>query len=193
MKRLVIAFAATFSILGSARANLFFEPYFGQTWGSLKSTSASSGNVSESENSNAAVGARLAWQLDVAYFGLDAMTTLGAQTKRVDTGNRTDWQASTAWIFGGARLEKLRVFAGYGVLNTGDSKSPTTTTALKGDSMKFGVGYTDLPITINLEYWINDYKKFQIGSGSENDIPGPLLGKVSNDLFFLSVSIPMEF
>lgn len=186
--------ALTLFFVNQAHAGALLEPYLGYAMGQIKSTSASTGNVTTSDNNNMIVGARAAYVFTVAMVGLDYAMTVSGKAKNTSTGSEYDWNASTLWLIAGAQMPLLRAYAGYGVLNSGESKTATTTTLVKGgDAIKLGASYTGFPlVALNAEYWMNSYKKLSINNGNESDIPNSLISKITNDLIVISVSMPLD-
>jgi hypothetical protein len=182
-------------LLGSwlAHASLLLEPGLGYQASTLKLETAAgdSGGKMSGVNLTARVGYVSMLGLWVAADGnfMSGATFDGSSSVNDGKVDATNIYADVGFNF----PILLRAWFGYGLSNTAKLKLDTggDTTLKEGTNMKFGVGLRLIPlVSLNLEYIMHDYKKFDgLGlSGNTSD----LWTTHTNRGVLLSVSLPLE-
>lgn len=192
MKTLFTALFAFFSI-SVANASFMIEPYLGYASMSFKSTfNATNGGIENSDTGTGTLyGLRLGYQLLIPYVALDYTGLSG--TCKTGAGSAS-CSGTQLGIVAGASLPLIRPYAGYGFSNeikiNGVNGSDSQT--WKGTYTKLGLGLGFIPIiTVNLEYLMNNFSKYE--SGSLSGSTGDYFSSKSSNFIYLTVSYPISF
>lgn len=160
----------------TANAGIMLEPYFGYELGSTMKLE-SGGSDDGGKTSGLDLGLRVAYTLPVmVWLGLDYSLMSGGTSKGESSANDGKVDRSNLYFDVGVDLPVLaRFWLGYGLMNSAKLKfdSGGDTTLKNGTNLKFGVGFTALPLlSINLEYFMHDYKDYEAGafSGSTDSV-----------------------
>lgn len=155
----------------SAHAGFMAEPWIGYESGTTQCTYATSGNDCGAKNTGYDYGARLGWMFGGGFW-LAAEYTGGSGTIKYDNGAADDTSEQTVIgaSLGFDMASGLRFFAGYGLTDSLKVKSSSSDMTLKGTEVKVGLGYKfKNNISLNLEYHMDTYTKYDIGSLTDQD------------------------
>lgn len=160
----------------NAHAGFYIEPYLGYEFGESEDPSGTD------DHAGTMMGARIGWAKLGFAVGLDYQTG----SVEVDDTPKYDVDISDLGLFVGYDFPviPLRVYGTYFF----DSKAEpdiTGASELSGSGMRFGVGFTGLPIVnINLEKIMRDYDEMDGASGDP---------EIEIDAMMLSVSADFTF
>lgn len=179
MKRLLVLLSmicATSAL--PAHADLLLEPYAGYYFGKMKV----SGTNTDAKTTGPGLGARVGYQTLGFMVGADYMTGMWTD----DSNPKNDITPNDLGVFVGYNFPILvRAYLTYVPTSKLKAKNSSATSDLEGNSMKFGVGFTALPmVSINVEYIKGTYDK---ANGAK------LTNKYNTDSYGLSVSLPLTF
>lgn len=185
----VVTACASFLMANPAQAGLLLEPYMGIEQGQTYNVGAAYGDASY-KTSGAVVGARVAYSLPLLFWiGLDYSLMAGGKAKPDLGGSDSDMTRSDLYAVVGADLPiLLRVWGGFGVMNTATAKTAGGDSTVKGGTkMKVGAGLTMFPfISLNLELFNNKGPKLESGGTTLDASTFEDAGGV------LSVSLPLD-
>lgn len=178
-RKLVSTMVLVFSFTSlSAHADLLLEPYLGYHTGEWESGSTSK------DMKGVTYGGRIGYQGMGLMVGADYM--LG--TWEDESNPKNDVKPADLGIFVGYNLPLVRF---YGVISPAPLnpelkfKNGNSSTKYTGSTMKFGVGFTALPmVSINVEYLMGTYDEAD-GQDLTTDLKTKMLG--------LTVSLPLTF
>lgn len=192
----MFSFLFVFALATTARAGIMIEPYLGYELGS-EAKLESGGTNDGGKTSGLDLGLRVAYTLPVmVWIGLDYSMMSDGKFKGDSSANDGKMDRSNLYLDVGVDLPILaRAWVGYGLMNSAKLKfdGGGSTTLKKGTNLKFGVGFTALPIvSLNLEYFMHDYKDYDSSTGASGSTSDIWSTHKENGLL-LSVSAPFEF
>jgi len=166
----IFSFLLVVAVGAKANAGLMIEPYLGYELSSALKLEAG-GVDSGGKTSGLDLGLRVAYKLPMmVWLGLDYSMMSDGKFKGEDASNDGKVDRSNLYFDVGVNLPVLaRLWVGYGLMNSAKAKFDAggETTLKNGTNIKLGVGLTPLPmVSINLEYFMHDYKDWESGSNS---------------------------
>jgi hypothetical protein len=182
---------------GAAQADLLLEPYIGYQLKKLELID-SSGNDDGGKTNGVNIGGRVGYMMPVLNFWAAADVSVMASGKFESADRVSDGDLESTNVYATIGYDfpvLLRAWFGYGVSNILKTKFDTGGhTDLKGGThVKFGVGFTPLPlISLNVEYFTHDYEDYT----SSNGTSGKTKDAWSQDTekgVMLSASVPLTF
>ncbi len=176
MKKLITVIFSFLIFQQNASAALLLEPYLGYHAGKIDLGG-------ESNISGLSFGARVGYQDLGLMLGLDAMT--GVWSDSASSSNADDTPKDYGFFVGYNFPVMMRVYGAYGFSSDLERKRNNATTDFSGSFMKFGVGFTMLPlVSLNLEYLSHSYDEANSNS---------LSTEVDTKLYGVTISVPLEF
>jgi len=181
MRNIFVALAAiaTLSFAPQSRADLLLEPYLGYHTGEWEIA----GNGEDM--SGITYGARVGYKNMGLMLGIDYMMGMWED----ESNPKNDVTPNDLGLFVGYEAPMMVRF--YGVLSPGPLnpelkfKNTGGSTKYEGSTMKFGIGFTALPmVAINVEYLLGTYDEAD-GNSMNQDLETKMLG--------LTVSLPLTF
>jgi hypothetical protein len=154
-----------------ARASILVEPYLGYTLADYETSS------NKYDANGIVMGARLAYELPVLWFGVDYMMS----NQTVETNPESDADASRLGVAVGANVPMgVRVWGAY---YFSDSFEFDGGSELEGTGVKLGVGFRLIPLLhLNFEYLMSTYDESDGASITDREVNG----------FIVSLSVPLS-
>lgn len=190
-----ITLAAFLTISTTAQAGLMLEPYLGYQTTAVDAKFKTLDLDAGGANQGVGFGLRAGYSLIMAWFALDYMMVPNGKFKPANelVMSEADYSRSDLWLTAGIDLPVLlRFWGGYGLMNTATFKDSSGDSKLTGGShMKFGLGFTGLPlVSLNLEYLMHEHKKIDAG-GTETST-SDIYKTFKESGMLLSVSVPFD-
>jgi hypothetical protein len=176
MKKLFSVLILGFLINVPAHANLLLEPYLQYGVGSWDDN-----NGNNQTQKGASFGGRVGYQSLGFMMGGDFMT--GSWTDNATTSNTIT--PTDLGVFVGFNFPLfLRVWGTYDF--SAQRKFSALNDTFKGSDVKLGLGLTMFPlISVNFEYVMGTFNK--------DSVNGTLVHNLTDKLFFVGVSLPLNF
>lgn len=181
-----------------ARAALLLEPYAGLELNQSVATVPVYGD-GKFNSVGPHFGARLGYSIPLFFFALDYdygslnATAEASDDLRLKSGTLT---RSNLFAEVGVKLPLVRAYVGYGLLDEWTFKggADSQDLKLKGNSFKFGAGFSGFPfVVVWIDCIMSNFNKFAV-DGTERDIKdGEIIKAAKATAYMLTVSIPFEF
>ncbi|MES3036546.1 MAG: outer membrane beta-barrel protein [Bdellovibrionota bacterium] len=190
MKNLMLSLALVIGFSSVGHAGMLLEPYVGYV--KAKTSASLAGTADDREATGPGYGLRLGYTFPVMFWlALDASQNTGTYSGS-SAGDFEGKRTAYGIDFGFDFPILVRGWVGYNFNEELAAESSGSTNTLKGTGTKIGVGTTLLPfVSINLEYIMAKYTE---GSGPGfSIIPfGTAYSKYENNIYVLSVSLPLD-
>ena len=198
MKKMILSVFVTFLMLNNAQAAFHIEPKIGLTTNSLDLTRISSATADQGgKASGIGLGLNAGYKLPLFFwFGAEYNVLSGATYKSNNSLYSGKFDSNRVFLMAGVDFPLfLRAWLGYGIVAkdklTFDNSSVNSLTLEDGSAIKLGVGLSMIPfLSVNFEYFIQDYDKYSEGSNSGS--ASSLFSTHKNSGISIGVSAPFN-